>query len=82
MKDWRVAVMRDLIQDVGGGTLAQSAIWGGILSPSRSCNFCSGPSWAGCPDNFGRRPVLLVAIVFDYVLMAVAGAMWLLLLGA
>jgi DHA1 family tetracycline resistance protein-like MFS transporter len=80
-----VPVMPDLIQEVGGGTLAQAAIWGGILSTTFAVmQFLFGPVMGGLSDRFGRRPVLLVALLvmaFDYVLMAVAGAMWLLLLG-
>jgi DHA1 family tetracycline resistance protein-like MFS transporter len=80
-----VPVMPDLIQDVGGGTLAEAAIWGGILSTTFAVmQFLFGPVMGGLSDRFGRRPVLLVALVvmaLDYVLMAVAGAMWLLLLG-
>ncbi|UWR23241.1 TCR/Tet family MFS transporter [Sulfitobacter sp. S190] len=80
-----VPVMPDLIQDVGGGTLAQAALWGGILSTTFAVmQFVFGPVVGGLSDRFGRRPVLLVALLvmaLDYVLMAVAGALWLLLLG-
>ena len=80
-----IPVMPDLVQEVGGGTLAQAAIWGGILSTTFAVmQFLFGPVVGGLSDRFGRRPVLLVALVvmaLDYVLMALAGAMWLLLLG-
>jgi len=80
-----IPVMPDLIQEVGGGTLAQAAIWGGILATTFAVmQFVFGPVVGGLSDRFGRRPVLLVALIvmaLDYVLMALAGAIWLLLLG-
>ncbi|WP_037968489.1 TCR/Tet family MFS transporter [Sulfitobacter guttiformis] len=80
-----VPVMPDLIQEVGGGTLAEAAIWGGILSTTFAVmQFLFGPLMGGLSDRFGRRPVLLTALVvmaLDYVLMALAGALWVLLLG-
>lgn len=80
-----IPVMPDLIQELGGGTLAQAAIWGGILSTTFAVmQFLFGPVIGGLSDRFGRRPVLLLALTvmaLDYVLMAVAGAMWLLLIG-
>ena len=80
-----VPVMPDLIQEVGGGTLSQAAIWGGILSTIFAVmQFLFGPVMGGLSDRFGRRPVLLLSLVVmsaDYVVMAVAGSMWLLLIG-
>ncbi|MGB5863442.1 MAG: TCR/Tet family MFS transporter [Sulfitobacter sp.] len=80
-----IPVMPDLIQEVGGGTLARAAIWGGILSTTFAVmQFLFGPVMGGLSDRFGRRPVLLISLVvmaLDYVLMAVAGALWVLLLG-
>ena len=80
-----IPVMPDLIRDVGGGTLAQAAIWGGILSTTFAVmQFLFGPVVGGLSDRFGRRPVLLVALIvmaLDYVLMALAGALWILLIG-
>ena len=80
-----IPVMPDLIQQLGGGTLAEAAIWGGILSTTfAAMQFLFGPVMGGLSDRFGRRPVLLVALVvmaLDYVVMAVAGSIWLLLAG-
>lgn len=80
-----IPVMPDLIQEVGGGTLAEAAIWGGILSTTFAVmQFLFGPVMGGLSDRFGRRPVLLIALVvmaLDYVLMALASALWVLLLG-
>ena len=80
-----IPVMPDLIQEVGGGTLAKAAIWGGILASTFAVmQFLFGPVMGGLSDRFGRRPVLLISLVvmaLDYVLMALAGAIWVLLLG-
>ncbi|MGR3527495.1 MAG: TCR/Tet family MFS transporter [Paracoccaceae bacterium] len=78
-------VMPDLIRETTGGTLAQAAIWGGILSTAfAAMQFLFGPILGGLSDRFGRRPVLLVSILVmaaDYVVMALAGSIWLLLAG-
>lgn len=80
-----IPVMPDLIREVDGGTLAEAAIWGGILSTSFAVmQFLFGPVMGGLSDRFGRRPVLLTALTvmaLDYILMAMASALWMLLLG-
>lgn len=78
-------VMPDLIRDVTGGDLASAAIWGGILSTSFAVmQFLFGPALGALSDAYGRRPVLLISLVvmaLDYLVMAVAGTIWLLLAG-
>jgi len=78
-------VMPDLIEDVSGGNLAQAAIWGGILSTSFAVmQFLFGPLLGTLSDRFGRRPVLLVSLLvmsLDYLVIALAGSIWILLLG-
>lgn len=78
-------VMPDLIRETTGGTLAQVAVWGGILSTAfAAMQFLFGPVLGAVSDRFGRRPVLLVSLVVmaaDYVVMALAGTIWLLLAG-
>ncbi|WP_166417511.1 TCR/Tet family MFS transporter [Cochlodiniinecator piscidefendens] len=78
-------VMPDLIREVEGGDLAQAAVWGGILSTVFAVmQFTFGPIIGGLSDRFGRRPVLLISLLVmavDYVIMAVAGTIWLLLVG-
>ena len=78
-------IMPDLIREVNGGSLANAAIWGGILATAFSVmQFLFGPTVGSLSDRYGRRPVLLTALFFmalDYLVMALAGAMWLLLVG-
>ncbi len=78
-------VMPDLIQEVEGAGLSDAAVWGGILATTfAAMQFLFGPTVGNLSDRFGRRPVLLISLVimaFDYVLMAVAGTIWLLIIG-
>lgn len=78
-------VMPDLIRDVSGGGLADAAIWGGIMATSFAVmQFLFGPVIGNLGDRFGRRPVLLTSMAvmaLDYLIMAVAGSIWLLLAG-
>lgn len=80
-----VPVMPDLILEVQGGSLATAALWGGILSTVfAAMQFLFGPVIGNLSDRFGRRPILLTSLVImalDYLVMALAGVMWLLLLG-
>ena len=78
-------VMPDLIRAVRGASLADAALWGGMLSAVYAVmQFGFSPLIGNLSDRFGRRPVLLVsmaALALDYVVMAVAGTMWLLFAG-
>lgn len=78
-------VMPDLLRAVTGGSLAQAAIWGGVLSTAFAVmQFACGPVVGNLSDRFGRRPVLLVSLAVmaaNYLLMALAGSVWLLLVG-
>jgi len=78
-------VMPALILEVEGGSLARAALWGGVLSTSFAVmQFLCGPLVGNLSDRFGRRPVLLSSLfvmALDYVVMALAGTIWLLLLG-
>ncbi|MEM8775155.1 MAG: MFS transporter [Pseudomonadota bacterium] len=80
-----IPVMPGLILDVQGGALANAALWGGLLSFSFAImQFLCGPLVGNLSDWFGRRPVLLVSLfvmALDYLVMAVAGSIWLLLVG-
>ncbi len=78
-------VMPDLIRDVTGGTLASAALWGGILSTAFAVmQFLFGPLVGNLSDRYGRRPILLVSLgvmAADYLVMATAAFVWLLLVG-
>jgi DHA1 family tetracycline resistance protein-like MFS transporter len=78
-------VMPTLIQEVGGGTLASAAVWGGVLTTSFAMmQFLFSPLLGRLSDAFGRRPVLLVSLFVmsaDYLVMALAGSIWLLVAG-
>lgn len=80
-----IPVMPDLIMDVEGGTLASAAVWGGILTSTFAVmQFLFGPLIGNLSDRFGRRPILLGSLFIlavDYLVMAMAHTIWLLLLG-
>ena len=75
-------VMPDLIAEVSGGTIGTAAIWGGILATIFAVmQFIFGPILGSLSDRYGRRPVLLISLLvmtLDYLVMAVAGSIWLL----
>lgn len=76
-------VMPDLIRGVTGNDLSHAALWGGVLATSYAVmQFLFGPILGSLSDRFGRRPVLLVSLMvmaLDYLVMAVAHTIWLLL---
>ncbi|MCH2069211.1 TCR/Tet family MFS transporter [Shimia sp.] len=80
-----IPVMPDLIQEVTGGDLGAAAIWGGILSTVFAfMQFLCGPLLGNLSDRFGRRPVLLVSLAVmsaDYVIVALAQNIWILVIG-
>lgn len=78
-------VMPNLILEVQHGTLANAALWGGVMSASFAVmQFLFGPIIGNLSDQFGRRPILLTSLAVmaaDYLVMAVASSIWLLLAG-
>lgn len=78
-------VMPDLISEVRGTGLSDAALWGGILSAAYAVmQFGFSPTLGNLSDRFGRRPVLLLSmgvLSLDYVVMALAGSIWVLLIG-
>jgi len=78
-------VMPSLIQEVEGAGLANAALWGGVLATIYAAmQFIFGPTVGSLSDRYGRRPVLIISLVimaFDYVLMALAHTIWLLIIG-
>ncbi len=80
-----IPVMPDLIKEISGGSIADAAVWGGVLAASFSfMQFLCSPTVGSLSDRYGRRPVLLLSLLFmtiDYLIMGVAHTMVLLLLG-
>lgn len=78
-------IMPNLLVEIQGGSLAEAAIWGSILSTVFAVmQFLFSPVLGSLSDAVGRRPVLLVSLfvmVLDYLVMALAGSLWLLLIG-
>lgn len=78
-------VLPQLIAEVSGNALGSAALWGGLLTTAFAVmQFLCGPTLGGLSDRFGRRPVLLIStgvMALDYVVMALAGSIWLLLAG-
>lgn len=81
-----------MVTEVQGGLLAQAAVWGGVLNTVFAVmqfQFSPilvqfSPILGSLWDAVGRRPALLVSLfvmALDYLIMAVGGNMWLLLLG-
>ncbi|MFQ3244939.1 MAG: DHA1 family tetracycline resistance protein-like MFS transporter [Arenicella sp.] len=75
-------VMPELIQEVSHTSMADAALWGGLLTTSYAAmQFLFGPLLGNLSDRFGRRPVLIISLVFmglDYFLMAIAPSLLLL----
>ncbi len=78
-------IMPDLMARVGAGSTAEGALWGGIMmSGYAAAMFLFGPVVGSLSDAYGRRPVLITALVtltIDYVIMALAETYWMLLAG-
>ena len=78
-------VLPDLIAELNGSGIGAAAVWGGILTTSFAVmQFLFGPVLGALSDRFGRRPVILTALfvmAVDYLIMATAQTIWLLLVG-
>ena len=77
-------VMPDLIQEVDGQGLGAAAVWGGILATIfAAMQFIFGPTLGSLSDQYGRRPILIISLVImavNYVVMALAFSIWLLII--
>ncbi|MCC6000630.1 MAG: MFS transporter [Pararhodobacter sp.] len=77
-------VMPDLRREVTGGELAHAALWGGLLMGGYALmQFLFGPVIGNLSDRFGRKPVLLLSLGVlsaDYIVLALAGTIWLVFL--
>ena len=80
-----IPVMPTLIKDLTGGSISSAAMWGGVLATTYAVTqFFMGPTLGNLSDRYGRRPVLLISLVamgLDYILLSVAGTIWLLFVG-
>ncbi len=78
-------VLPDLIAELNGSGIGAAAVWGGILTTSFAVmQFLFGPVLGSLSDRYGRRPVILTALFVmgvDYLIMASAQTIWLLLFG-
>ncbi|MEL6169081.1 MAG: MFS transporter [Pseudomonadota bacterium] len=78
-------ILPDLMERVGAGDAAEGSVWGGLLMAAYAgAQFLFAPVLGGLSDAHGRKPILVAALVLlavDYVVMALAGTFWLLLLG-
>ncbi|WP_323770631.1 TCR/Tet family MFS transporter [Antarctobacter sp.] len=77
-------VIPDLIRDVTGQPLSDAALIGGVLSTIfAAMQFLFAPFMGRLSDAYGRRPVLLgtlAIMVMDYVVLALANTLWMLVL--
>lgn len=78
-------IMPDLMREVTHTDLAAASLWGGLLATAFAVmQFLCGPLVGNLSDRFGRRPVMLVALTLmavDYLIMALAQSIWVLLIG-
>ncbi|MEK0163271.1 MFS transporter [Phaeobacter sp. JH20_36] len=78
-------IMPDLMLRVGAESTAEGALWSGIMmSAYAAAMFLFGPIVGSLSDAYGRRPILILALVtltIDYVIMALAQTYWMLLVG-
>ena len=78
-------IMPDLMDRVGASSTADGAFLSGVMmSAYAAAMFLFGPIIGSLSDAYGRRPVLIAALVtltLDYVIMALAQEYWLLLVG-
>lgn len=78
-------IMPDLMRELTHTDLAAASLWGGVLATSFAVmQFLCGPLVGNLSDRYGRRPVMLIALsvmALDYLIMALAQSIWLLVVG-
>ena len=81
-----IPVMPALFSEVTGSEkISDIAIWGGLLASTFALmQFIFGPILGALSDRYGRKPILLLALIVMaayYLLMGFAQTLWLLFLG-
>ena len=78
-------VLPKLVTDFQGGSIADAALWTGLLATLwAAMQFFAAPIMGSLSDHFGRRPVILasnIGLGLDYILMALAPSLGWLVLG-
>ena len=78
-------VMPELIEDLTDLPPSEGVVWGGLLTAVYAfMNFLAMPTLGNLSDRFGRRPIMLgstAMLAVDFLIMALAGNIWLLFLG-
>ena len=78
-----IPVMPHLIQSLIGGSIAQSEVWVGVISTLfMAMQFVFSPLQGTLSDRYGRRTVILISsfgLGVDFIAMALAPALWVLL---
>src|SRR5258708_1411423 len=80
-----IPILPKLVQSLLGGAVAESSfVFGLLVSIYAVMQFLCAPVLGALSDRFGRRPVILLALVglgFDYVLLSLAPSIWWLVFG-
>ncbi len=80
-----VPVLPELIKELTGGGVSEAAVYGGFLVfVYASMQFLFSPVLGNLSDRFGRRPVLLGALLgmtLDYAIMSFTPVVWYLFIG-
>ena len=78
-------IMPDILRLVGKLTISDAAVWGGILYASYALmQFLFSPIIGNLSDTFGRRPIILTALVLmaiDYLILGFASVLWVFIIG-
>jgi DHA1 family tetracycline resistance protein-like MFS transporter len=80
-----IPVLPHLIVELIGGSIAQAAVWVGAFGALfMLMQFLFSPVQGALSDRYGRRTVILISsfgLGVDFIVMALAPALWLLFLG-
>ncbi len=80
-----IPILPKLVQSLLGGAVVEASfVYGLLVSLYAIMQFFCAPILGGLSDRFGRRPVILLALVglgCDYVLLSFAPSIWWLVLG-